>query len=154
MSDCAIGMRRNSGRPKAKLVLSAEEREELERYRRRGKTSQRLALRAGIVLACAKGLDSREVAKKLKTSEQTVCKWRGRFVRNGLEGLSDSPRSGAGRRIDDQKVEAVVVATLETMPKGATRWSTRAMAEHAGISADSVRRIWGGNRIGKRVESR
>lgn len=142
MSDSAIGMASKSGRPKAELTLSDHERRELERYRRRGKTSQRLGLRARIVLACASGLDNAEVAKKLATSEQTVCKWRARFVSDRLGGLSDAPRSGAGRRIDDDKVEEVVVATLEAMPKGATRWSTRAMAKHAGISTDSVRRIW------------
>lgn len=143
MDGCGAEKKRGKvGRPKVELVLSDSERAQLERYRRRGKTSQRLALRASIVLECAKGLDNATVASKLNVSQQTVCKWRGRFVRERVGGLCDAPRSGAPRRISDEKVEQVVVATLESMPRGASRWSVRAMAKHAGISRDSVQRIW------------
>lgn len=130
------------GRPKAELRLSDQEREELERYARRGKTSQRLAQRARIVLSCAKGLDNKTVAKELRVNQVTVGKWRARFVEARLDGLHDAPRTGAPRKIDDEKVEAILVDTLESMPAGASRWSTRSMAKKAGIAADSVSRIW------------
>jgi transposase len=142
MSEIGAETMRKRGRPKAELKLSDEEREQLERYARRGKTSQRLALRARIVLTCAKGLDNRQVAAALRVNAVTVCKWRSRFVSDRIEGLRDGPRSGAPRKIGDDQVEAVVVATLETMPRGASRWSTRLMAKKAGIGADSVSRIW------------
>lgn len=142
MSEIGAEMMRKRGRPKAELKLSDEEREELERYARRGKTSQRLALRARIVLKCASGLDNGQVAAALQVNPVTVCKWRARFVRDRIEGLRDGFRSGAPRRIGDDKVEALVVATLEAMPRGASRWSTRSMAKKAGIAADSVSRIW------------
>jgi transposase len=131
-----------TGRPKAELTLSDEERQTLERYVRRGKTSQRLAFRAGIVLACAKGASSKDVATKFKTSGGVVGKWRGRFIRLRLKGLSDAPRPGRPRVHDDDKIEEVVVTTLESMPRGATRWSTREMAKKAGLSASTVSRIW------------
>ena len=130
------------GRPKAELVLTEGERGELEAFARRPKTAQALALRARIVLACAQGLDNQVVAGRLRTTKATVSKWRGRFVRQRLQGLYDSPRSGAPRTIDDDKVDAVIARTLESVPKGATHWSTRSMAGQSDLSASSVSRIW------------
>ena len=130
------------GRPKAELVLSDSERGALEAFARRPKTAQALALRARIVLACASGQDNRVVASELRTTQATVSKWRGRFVRDRLDGLYDAPRSGAPRTIDDDKVDAVIARTLESVPKGASHWSTRSMASQADLSASSVSRIW------------
>jgi transposase len=73
---------------------------------------------------------------------QTVWKWRRRFVERGLDGLLDEPRPGVPRKIDDAKVESVIVQTLESQPPGATHWSTRSMARYCGISTSSVGRIW------------
>jgi transposase len=130
------------GRPKATLVLTDEERAVLERYVRRGTTSQRLATRARIVLECATGANNKRVARRLRTTAHTVGKWRSRFVEARLDGLLDEPRPGAPRAISDDQVEAVVVKTLESTPKGATHWSTRGMARTVGISHDSIGRIW------------
>ena len=124
------------------LLLTEDEREVLERYVRRGTTAQRLALRAQIVLLCARGLQNQKVAKRLRVSAHTVGKWRGRFAECRLEGLIDEPRPGAPRSISDDDVEAAVVRTLETTPKGATHWSTRDLAKAVGIGKSSVQRIW------------
>ena len=130
------------GRPKASLVLTDEERETLVRWSRRRKSAQWLALRARIVLACAAGKTNKAVAEELRVWPQTVTKWRGRFVRERLEGLSDEPRPGAPRTITDEQVEAVVVATLEELPKDATHWSRALMAKRSGLSKSTVGRIW------------
>jgi transposase len=130
------------GRPTVELVVTEDEREVLERYVRRGTTAQRLALRAQIVLLCARGLQNQKVAKRLRVSAHTVGKWRGRFAECRLEGLVDEPRPGAPRSISDDVVEAAVVRTLETTPKGATHWSTRDLAKAVGIGKSSVQRIW------------
>jgi len=130
------------GRPKARLSLSIEERNELVNYRRRRKTAHGLATRAAIVLACADGLDNKSVAERLHVSPMTVGKWRSRFVECRLDGLLDEPRPGAPRKISDAKVEEVVTLTLESKPKGATHWSTRDMAKRVGLSAMSVSRVW------------
>jgi transposase len=132
-----------TGRPKAPLVLSAEERDELVRLTQRARVNRHLAFRAKLVLACADGsTTSTEVARRYRTSNQTVCKWRKRFIEHRLDGLFDEPRVGAPRKISDQDVEAIVVKTLETTPKGRTHWSTRKMAAQVGVSHTMVGRIW------------
>jgi len=130
------------GRPKADLILTEAERQQLQAWTRRRKTAQALALRSRIVLACAKGLDNRVVAQELSVTPQTVSKWRGRFVRERLGGLCDAPRSGAPRTVQDADVEAVITRTLEAQPKDATHWSTRAMAKQTGLSQPTISRIW------------
>src|ERR671910_63269 len=123
------------GRPKAPLILTEDERETLARWARRHKSAQALALRARIVLACADGATNKDVAAALGIWPQTVTKWRGRFVRDRLEGLADEPRPGAARKITDEQVEAVIVKTLEQAPaNGDTHWSTRSMARAAGLN--------------------
>jgi transposase/DNA-binding CsgD family transcriptional regulator len=131
-----------TGRPKAPLILTDEERQTLERWSRRAKSSQALALRCRIVLACATGATNKQVAKDLGASLPTVGKWRSRFVARRLEGLVDEPRPGAPRTITDEQVEAVVVATLEETPEHATHWSRASMAKRSGLSKSTVGRIW------------
>jgi transposase len=134
------GMR--TGRPKAELVVSEEERERLRAYTRRGTTAQQLAMRARIVLACAENHDNTTVAAKLGITATTVGKWRRRFISERLDGLLDEPRPGVPRTISDEMVENVVVKTIESTPRGATHWSTRQMAKSVGLSRATVSRIW------------
>ena len=122
--------------------LSVGEREELERWVRRQKTSQALALRARIVLASAAGESDVAVAERLGTTRVTVGKWRRRFVAARCDGLLDETRPGAPRKISDADVERVVTMTLESMPQDATHWSTRSMARASGLSPATVGRIW------------
>ena len=131
-----------SGRPKAQLVLSKTEREQLEALTLRRKTGQALALRARIVLSCADGADNKVVAARQRVTPQTVSKWRARFVEHRIDGLLDAPRPGAPRTIDDARVDAVIAKTLEGVPAGSTHWSTRSMAREAGLSQTAVSRIW------------
>jgi transposase len=131
-----------TGRPKAKLIVTVQQRQTLELLARRARSAPQVARRARIVLACAEGLDNTRVARKLRVSPQSVGKWRGRFVRQGLEGLHDEPRPGAPRAIPDAHVEEVIVRTLEQTPRGATHWSTRTMAKASGLSRMTVSRIW------------
>jgi transposase len=134
--------RPRSGAPKAELVITDDERKELERYVRRETSSQRLALRSRIVLRCADGLTNQDVAGEIGVNPSTVAKWRRRFVVDRLDGLHDQDRPGAKLKITDETVEELIVATIETMPKGRSHWSTRAMAKNIGISHSSVGRIW------------
>lgn len=131
-----------TGRPLASLELDAAEEEALRSLASRRTTAQALALRARIVLTCAAGERNQDVAAKLGVTPQTVGKWRARFLAQRLDGLHDEPRPGVPRSIDDAKIEAVIVATLESMPVDATHWSSRAMARKSGISTSSVQRIW------------
>jgi len=124
------------------VVLSADERETLERWARRPNSAQALAMRCRIVLACADGLTSTAVADELGLALSTVRKWRKRFVETRLDGLHDEPRPGAPRSIGDDDVERVIVKTLEETPPDATHWSTRSMAAATGMSQSAVSRIW------------
>ncbi|MEU6371105.1 helix-turn-helix domain-containing protein [Streptomyces sp. NPDC046931] len=104
------------------LLLGDDERAVPERWARRASPAQALALRARIVLACA-GPDVPpivEVARNLRISADTVRKWRRRFLAERLDGLADEPRPGRPPAISVDRVEAVVVATLEEIPRNAT----------------------------------
>jgi transposase len=131
-----------AGRPKAALELSADERAQLERWARRRKSSQALAERSRIVLACADGLDNRQAAALVGCHPATVGKWRARFLADRLDGLADEPRPGRPRTISVDRVEDVIVATLEETPKNATHWSRKKMAARSGLSESTIGRIW------------
>ena len=124
------------------VVLTDEERETLQRWARRAKSSQALAQRCRIVLGCAAGKSNKEVAADVGVWPQTVCKWRQRFLASRLDGLTDEPRPGAPRTIDDVRIEQVVVDTLERQPADDTHWSRASMAKESGLSKSTVGRIW------------
>src|SRR6266540_4091756 len=134
--------KRRRGRPTAQILLSDDERQTLQRWARRHTSSQALALRCRIVLACADGLSNVAVGAQLGVHAVTVAKWRRRFAARRLEGLSDEPRPGVPRSITDEQVERVIVTTLEETPRNATHWSTRSMARATGMSQTAVSRIW------------
>jgi transposase len=131
-----------TGRPKVALVITDDEREELVRLTKRARVDRHVALRARIILACAEVSSNVEVARLLRVSSNTVGMWRRRFVKFRVDALYDEPRVGAPRKVSDEAVEAVIIKTLETTPKGRTHWSTRKMAKKAGISHSTVGRIW------------
>jgi transposase len=104
-----------SGRPKVELVLSDVEREKLIALTLRRKTSQALAPRSRIVLACAEGQDNNVVAERLRITPQMVSKWRGRFVRDRLDGLLEAPRPNTPPMIEDAQADAVMARTLQSV---------------------------------------
>ena len=130
------------GRPMPPVSLDEVERETLVRWVRRPKTAQALALRARMILGCAEGRSNTTVGADLGVSDETVGKWRSRFLERRLDGLSDEPRSGRPRAVTDDHVERVITLTLEITPKDATHWSTRSMAQRSGLSHNTVSRIW------------
>ena len=130
------------GRPKMALILSDDERMRLDSLAHRSRTAPQLARRARIILACAEGHDNKAVAKRLRMSQVTVCKWRGRFIRERLDGLYDEPRPGTPRQISDEQIEQVIVRTLEATPRGETHWSSRGMAKASGLGRTTIQQIW------------
>lgn len=130
------------GHRAVELTLSEAEAAELSALAVRRNTAQALELRARIVLACATGERNKDVATHLGVDQATVSKWRRRFAEFRIDGLRDEPRSGAPRTIDDARIEATIVRTLESLPTGATHWSSRGMARASGLSVSTVQRIW------------
>lgn len=133
---------KRTGRPAASITLTDQQTQELERLARRTRDSRGPAFRARVVLMISRGSTGTEIARRLRTSNQTVCALRKKFLKNGIEGLFDEPRPGAPRKISDEKIERVVVETLEKRPEGATHWSTRMMAQKTGLSQSAISRIW------------
>lgn len=130
------------GRIPRPVTLTDADRATLEDFVRRGKTEQRTAARARIILCLADGGSIREAATAAGVSNAVVAKWKNRFLDLGVEGLSDEQRPGRPRTVKDDKVHEIITRTLEEMPVGASRWSTREMARTAGISQATVARVW------------
>jgi transposase len=123
-------------------MLSIAENNQLVEWTRRHKTAQALALRARIILGCAQRESNTEVAQRLRVTQQTVGKWRARFVQKRLDGLLDEPRPGTPRTLGDARVEQLIATTLNELPRGATHWSTRALARKLKLSQSTVSRVW------------
>ena len=127
----------------APVELSSEQRTALEGMARQRSLPLRLVERARIVLLAADGLENKQIAQRLHSTQEKAARWRKRFLAGGITALQkDAPRPGKPRTITDQKVKKVVEMTLHRKPANATHWSTRTMARAAGISEASVRRIW------------
>jgi hypothetical protein len=132
--------------PSSPLVLSDEDRATLEYWTRCRTVSAGCVERARIVLAIADGAGTSATARSLGVSRPTVIKWRERFLALGLDGLSDRPRSGRPKRIDDSQI---IAATLEAPPAAlaVTHWSSRLLGRHLAISDSTVARAWRAYRV-------
>ena len=99
------------GRPLRPLLIGQSERAQLVSWSRRPKTAQALAMRARIVLLAGEGRNNTQIAEAVSTTQQTVGKWRQRYLDAGLDGLLDEPRPGTSRKLSDEQVERVVGST-------------------------------------------
>jgi transposase len=124
------------------LNVTDEERDELRRLAKRPSTPQALATRCRVVLLDEQGMTYAAIGAKLNMREQTVLKWRRRFLQQRLAGLYDKPRPGRKRTITDDTIAEVLRMTLEEKPPDATHWSLRSMEAASGVSRSSVNTIW------------
>lgn len=129
-------------RAAGELVLSDAEREALVALIQASESAQALALRAQIILECSAGLANKLVAAKHRVAQQTVGKWRARYIEDRLDGLLDAPRTGAPSSINDSQVQAVITKTRESLPQGSRHWTSRTLAQEVGVSQATVLRIW------------
>jgi transposase len=128
--------------PAPPLALSEPEREAITALTRAGRTEQRIATRARIVLRAADGVANERIAAELGVDKMTVLLWRRRFEAQRLAGLTDAPRPGRPPRYGREERDRVIALTLEPPPDGATHWSARRMAARTGISTTTIQRIW------------
>lgn len=125
------------------IVLSEEQRAQIEKWSRGGSTPYRLVMRARIVMMAASGHSNREIARLLSTNPITVARWRSRFVLLGLDGIrSEAPRNGSPPPVSEEVVRRVIAKTLNEHPEDRQHWSTRSLAREVGVSHSTVRRIW------------
>ena len=125
------------------VTLSGSDRQELEKWVNAHRTPQQVAQRCRIVLAAANGEKDQDIAHAMKINFKTVALWRQRFLHEGPDCLWEvAPGRGRKPRLTADKIEEVIDATLQTLPKGATQWSCRTMAEQQGLSKATINRIW------------
>jgi transposase len=124
------------------MALTSEQRATLRSWLAAGTTEQRLAFRAQLILALAKGQSNAAVAHRLATRPATVSKWRGCFARRGLAGLADAPRSGKPRRCAAEAEQRILAALDAPPPGGDARWNGPLLAQHLGdISKHQIWRV-------------
>lgn len=130
------------------IVLTLDERRVLERWARGRSTQARLVLRARIVLLAADGKRNKEIGEELKTSQETVTRWRKRFADRRLAGIEkDLPRGGRPPKERERVGRVIVERTLHSVPANATHWSVRTMAKDLRLSRSMVHRVWQANRL-------
>ena len=125
------------------VTIKESDRQELERWVNAHRTPQQVAQRCRIILAAARGQQDKDIAQSMEINPKTVALWRQRFFKEGPECLWEVA-AGRGRKpqLSADKVEAIISATLQTRPAGATHWSCRTMAEEQGVSKATISRIW------------
>ena len=122
------------------IILTDEQKNELTRLSRSGRTSVRLAERSRIVLLAAQGLQNKEIAELLGVGRVQVARWRQRYLESGIEGIErDLSRGAPPVKVD---VKHLVELTTQSKPDSATHWSTRTLAEELGVAASTVWRHW------------
>jgi transposase len=129
--------------PAVALAIDENQRKQLQFLVRSGKTPQKIALRARLILLAAEGIANNAIAAQVGTSRPTVLLWRQRFSRLGVQGImKDAKRPGRKKVISEGVIKQVVEKTLHSEPAGQTHWSTRTLAKEMGLSHDTIHRIW------------
>ena len=131
----------NTGRPKSPLILSDEEKKQLESIVRSRSLPYGLVTRARIVLLASQDHSNRAIAETVGLSVQSVCKWQKRYNQHGLSRLYDEIRPGRPRSISDEQVAKLIRKTLDTKPRDGTHWTIRSVAKDAHLSRPTVHRI-------------
>ena len=128
--------------------LTKSDQEELERWVTAHRTPQQVSERCRIILAAAQGLENNLIAEEMEINFKTVALWRRRFLAEGPDCLWEVAE-GRGRKpsLGQEDIERIVDATLQTLPKGATQWSCRTMAEAQKVSKATINRIWQSHQI-------
>jgi transposase len=125
-----------------RIVLTEEERAELEGWLRKSSTRRSHAERARIVLLAADGLSMTAIAEKVDSTRPRVTRWRDRFVAERVAGLVDRPRPGQPRRLSAKKAQEILRRTVSEIPQESTHWSLRLMAKYACVSQWHVAQVW------------
>ncbi len=130
-----------TGRPKEPIVLTKEERQQLEAIQRSRSMPAGIVRRAKIILYSADGIPNANIGKALDASPFTVGTWRKRFLAHRIQGLHDELRSGRPRSLEDEEVATLINKALQTKPANETHWSVRRFAKEANVTASMAHRL-------------
>jgi transposase len=128
------------------VVLTPEDRSQLQALARSRTTQYRTTLRCRIVLAAAEGASNQAIAETLRVNRHTVELWRKRYATQGIRGLKEVARPGRPSRLSSDKVQTVLTQVVQPPPRR-RRWSCRSMARHSGVSKSQVHRLWRANEL-------
>jgi transposase len=131
-----------TGRPKKTILLTTEEREQLEAIQRSRSMPAGIVRRAKIILFSADGMSNADIAKRLDASPFTVGTWRKRFLSDRMQGLHDELRTGRPRSMSDEEVATLINKALQTKPSNATHWSVRSFAKEANVTSSMTHRLF------------
>jgi transposase len=127
------------------LYVAPSDRMALERLVADGKTPQKLAARARIVLLSGRGLGTSTIMGETRVSKPTVWRWQEAFLEGGIERLrkdkGKGPRAGKPRISDELRLK-IVTMTAQGKPANATHWSARMLAKELGVGHTTVQRVW------------
>lgn len=130
------------------IRLDAQTERELRVLSKRRRIEARLQQRVRIILLAATGMQNKDIAVEVDLDRRQVALWRSRFLRGGVDALKqDAPRSGRTPSVTAEVESNILRVTLHSKPAAATHWSTRTLAEHLGLSATTIRRVWQRNGI-------
>jgi putative transposase len=129
-----------TGRPASELVISAQDRVQLESIARSQSLPAALVRRVQMILCMADGESNSEVARRFQVSRPTVSMWRTRFAERGLAGLHNELKPGRPRSTGEEQIAKLINTALQSRPKGKTHWSRRSLAQATGLSTTTVHR--------------
>ena len=133
-------------RPIQSFPVTDAQKQELKRVVNASTSAQRDIVRARIILLRSDGLSLDQVAQHAGVRRRTAGKWCGRFAQHGFAGLRDAKGRGRKSSIEPSVQEQIITGAV-TPPPHRSRWSVRGMARHAGVSHETVRRLWRANAI-------
>lgn len=128
-------------RPSLSIELNEEDEQTLLMWARSGKTEQRMAKRAQVILLTAEGRTLDEISVNVGLGRQSCIKWRKRFITEGIEALQDQQRSGKPPTISAEEKAKIVALACTTPPDGSTQWSVRKLAETVGCGKSTVSKV-------------
>ena len=130
------------------IELDVTTERELRALSKRRRIEARLQQRARVILLAGQGWQNKDIAAEVALDRRQVALWRQRFISGGIDALrQDAPRSGRPPAVTAQVQSRILQVTLHTKPVAATHWSTRTLAEHLGLSATTIRRVWRRNGV-------
>ena len=125
------------------IELDGATERELRTLAKGRRIEARLHQRAQVILLAAQGRQNKDIAAEVHLDRRQVALWRSRFLQGGIDALrQDAPRSGRTPTVTAEVESHIVDVTLHSKPAAATHWSTRTLAEHLGLGATTIRRVW------------